>query len=346
MCYTGIEEIKNMEKRKWSLLSIFLMIIAITVLLYREKDRIILLKKNADLANIGKIDYERNIDEKGDVNMFSFAVIGDSRQFIESKGKYLSSAVKKIEETDADLIFAVGDMIPECNDEANCSNSFNLWKKSIEPLLAKTYEVQGNHERSGGDKADIIWRNQFDLPLNGPDGYDELVYSFNFGNSHFVILNTEKPKEHGISEMQLDWLDYDLGANDKENTFVFFHEPAFPVGSKIGDSLDVNTKDRNRLWSILDTHDVTAVFSGHEHIFSRHLIGNSVFPEAKNRIQQFIIGNTDAPLEDIKGSTQADFTYTGRHYAIVDVEGKHIALNLYTPEGKLVHSFSFSKEEE
>jgi 3',5'-cyclic-AMP phosphodiesterase len=335
-----------MEKRKWNLLSIFLVIIAISVLLYRGKDRLMLLKDGMGPSKVEKIDYERNTDEKSDLSMFSFAILGDSRQFIENKGKYLTSAANKIGETNADLAFTVGDMVPECNDDVKCANAFNLWKKYVSPLLPITYGVQGNHDRSGGDKADVIWRSQFDLPLNGPDGYDELVYSFNFGNSHFVVLDTEKPKEHDISEAQLDWLDYDLGVSDSENTFVFFHEPAFPVSSKMGDSIDMSPKDRNRLWSILDSHDVTAVFNGHEHIFSRHLIDNRIFPEAKNKIQQFIIGNTDAPLEDVKGSVQADFTYTGRHYAIVDVEGKNITLNLYTPEGELVHSFSFSKKEE
>jgi 3',5'-cyclic-AMP phosphodiesterase len=334
-----------MENRKWSLLSVFLIIIAVAVLFYREKDQINLLKKRVNPANIEKVEYERNSDEKSDLSMFSFAIFGDSRQFIDDKGKYLANAAKNIEETNVDLAFSVGDMIPECSDDEKCANAFNLWKKNIGPLLPVTYEVQGNHDRSGGDKADVIWRSQFDLPLNGPDGYDELVYSFNFGNSHFVVLDTEKPKEHGINEGQLDWLDYDLGDNSKDNTFVFFHEPAFPVSSKIGDSIDMNPKDRNRLWSILDAHNVTAVFNGHEHIFSRRLINNDVFSESKNSIQQFIIGNTDAPIEDVKDGTQADFAYIGRHYAIVDVEGKNITLNLYTPEGKLVHSFSFSKEE-
>jgi len=334
-----------MEKRKWSLLSVSLIIIAMSVLFYRGKDQIMLLKDNLFLSKVEKIEYEREADEKSDLSMFSFAILGDSRQFMENKGKYLESAANKIEETDADLAFTIGDMVPECNDEIKCANTFNLWKKYVGSLLPITYEVQGNHDRIGGDRADIVWRNQFDLPLNGPDGYDELVYSFDFGNSHFVVLNTEKPKEHGLSEAQLDWLDYDLDASDKENIFVFFHEPAFPVSSKIGNSIDMNPKDRNRLWSILDSHNVTAVFSGHEHIFSRRLIDSNVFPEAKNSIQQFIIGNTDAPSEDVKGNSTADFTYNGRHYAIVDVEGKNITLNLYTTEGKLVHSFSFSKEE-
>jgi hypothetical protein len=335
-----------MNKVKLSKLSILLIVVAAAVLIYREKNNLSITKIFIGSSNVEKIDYERDSDEKTDLSMFSFAIIGDSRQFMDDKGKNLVMAAKKIEETDADLVFAVGDLVPDCNDENICANSFNRWKNIMNPLLSRAYEIQGNHDRSGGDKSDIIWRGQFDLPLNGPDGYDELTYSFNFGNSHFVILDTEKPKEHSISESQLDWLDYDLGSNsDKENEFVFFHEPAFPGPSKIGDSLDVNPRDRNRLWSILDSHNITAVFNGHEHVFSRKLIDSKIYPDGKNPIWQFVIGNTDAPMEEAKNDSQADYAYAGRHYAIVDVEGKNITLNLYATDGTLVHSFSFSKEE-
>lgn len=335
-----------MSKKKLNFLIVAFLVVTASVLLYREKNNFLEIKKSFSSSQIEKINYERNSDEREDLSMFSFAILGDSRQSADNGGKYLLSSAKNIEKTNADLVFTVGDMISECKDEGKCANDFNLWKKNVEPLLPIMYEVQGNYDRSGSDRSDIIWRIAFDLPLNGPDGYDELTYSFNFGNSHFVVLDTEKPKEHGVSEIQLDWLDYDLGNNSsKENTFVFFHEPAFPVNSKVGDSLDVNLKDKNRLWSILDSHDITAVFSGHEHIFSRRAVDSNIFPGAKNSIWQFVIGNTDAPLEEGNNKGQADFIYSGRHYAIVDVEGKNITLNLYTPEGMLVHSFSFSKEE-
>lgn len=334
-----------MNKKNLNFLSVGFLLVAVSILLYREKNSLLELKNYFYSSNIQKIHYERNSDEQPDLSMFSFAIIGSSKQFSESRGKYLLNSAKNIENTNVDLVFAVGDMISECRNEGKCANEFNLWKKAVEPLLPIMYQVQGNYDRSGGDRSDIIWRNEFDLPINGPDGYDELTYSFNFGNSHFVVLDTEKPKEHAVSEVQLDWLDYDLGSNnDKDNTFVFFHEPAFPVNSKVGDSLDANLKDKNRLWNILDSHDVTAVFNGHENIFSRRIIDNNIFPGANNSVWQFIIGNTDALLESNGSSDQAEFVYLERHYAIIDVEGRNITLNLYSPEGTLVHSFSFSKE--
>lgn len=332
-----------MWKSKRNILSLFLVLVAFTVLLYRENNRMRIFIDSFNPQKTEYVQYQRNTDEKSDLTQFSFAIIGDSGEFINDKAKYLSDAVQNIKATDADLVFAMGNMVPECKGDQTCQIYFNLWKKYMDPLLSVTYGVVGNHDRSIDDKADKIWWDEFDFPVSSPDGYDKMAYSFNFGNSHFVVLDTEKPKEHNISDEQLDWLDYDLSNNDKENTFVFFHEPAYPVSSKKGDALDANPENRERLWIILDSHNVRAVFNGHEQIFSRRLIDSNVFPKARNSIYQFIVGNTDAPVEKVQDNGTAEYTYSGHHYVIVDVDGDNITVNLYATNGKFIDSFNFSK---
>lgn len=334
-----------MFKSKRNILNVLLILVAAAVLLYRGSGFIkkIFDKSGLSLKTAEKVEYQRDSNEENELSRFSFAIIGDTREFANDKAKYLSPAVRNIAETNVDLVFAMGDLVSSCDGGKKCEDSFNLWKEYMQPLLPITYGVQGNHDRSGGDKADSVWRNEFDFPGSSPDTYDELAYSFNFGNSHFVVLDTEKPKEHAISDAQLDWLDYDLGASGKINNFIFFHEPAFPVSSKIGNALDANISNRNRFWSILDSHGVTAVFSGHEHIFSRRLIDENVFPGAKNSIYQFVAGNTDAPLEEVESNNAAEYVYSGHHYVIVDVDGDNVVVNLYAADGKFIDSFAFSK---
>ena len=228
---------------------------------------------------------------------------------------------------------------------------YKLWKNIAKPILPKTFEVVGNHDRmvSNTDEAkktaaDNAWQNYFNLPTNGPPGYDKMVYSFNAGNSHFVVLDSEKPKEHQIGPDQLAWLEKDLSANTKENTFVFFHEPAYPMSYKIGQSLDVFQDKRNALWTILDKYNVTAVFNGHEHIFSRQSIEADDFPGAQNVINQFIVGNTDADERvDVNIGSQVDYYHKGHDFAMVEVNGKEITVKLFTVDGELVNSFTFSK---
>ncbi len=285
-----------------------------------------------------------------DPNHFSFAVMGDTQMFDfpDASGGF-QNAVNQIVKMKPSLVMTVGDLIQGCNTTDQCMN-YKLWKNIAKPILPVTYEVVGNHYRIVGNSdihkvaADKAWQSYFNLPTNGPVGYEKFVYSFDAGNSHFVVLDTEKPQEHEVSQDQLDWLERDLSANKQENTFVFYHEPAFPMSYKIGQSLDVRKYNRDALWSILDKYDVTAVFNGNEHIFSRQSIEADDFPNAKNKIQQFIIGNTDATeKEGVKIDSQVDYYHQGHDFVMVDVNGKEITVRLFTVDGDLVNSFSFSK---
>ena len=286
-----------------------------------------------------------------DPNNFSFIVLGDTQNFElpESSGGFMK-AVKQIEKMKPALVMTVGDLVQSCGYTIKCVD-YKLWKNIDKPILPITYEVQGNHDRivSNSDEnrqeqADKKWQNYFNLPTNGPQGFEEFTYSFNVGNSHFIILDTEKPLEHEIGQDQLDWLEKDLTSNKKDNTFVFYHEPAFPMSYKIKQSLDVHKDMRDALWTILDKYDVTAVFNGHEHIYSRQQIDQDDFPAEKNGIYQFIIGNTDAyEKSNVTISDKVDYYHKGYDFVRVDVNGKEITVKLFSVGGDLIDSFTFSK---
>lgn len=274
---------------------------------------------------------------------FSFGILGDSENFKYGKSNGgLQKAVKKLSKEDLEFIVSMGDMATSCKGNDSCRNKWTKWKKIVYADLPKVYSVMGNRDRSSS-KADDLWQDLFDLPINGPDSFDELTYSFDNGNSHFVVLNTEKPSARIIDEDQRAWLEDNLKENQKENTFVFFHEPAWPVSSGIGKSLDANPTERDSLWSILAEHNVTAVFSGHEHIYARKKIDASVIPGVKHDIYQFTVGETDVSKAKKPKSGLVDFYNRSNNYVIVSVNGKEITVKDYKLNGKKADSFSFSK---
>jgi len=285
-----------------------------------------------------------------DPEHFSFAVLGDTQMFnFPGNTGSFRKAVDSITGLNPTLVMTVGDLIQGCNTSDKCMN-YKMWKNIAKPLLPITYEVVGNHDRIVGNSAahkaaaDKAWRNFFNLPENGPSGFEKMTYSFDVGNSHFVVLDTEKPKEHEIGQDQLDWLERDLSDNVKENTFVFYHEPAFPMSYKVGQSLDIRPERRDALWTILDRHNVTAVFNGHEHIYSREDIGSDIFPAAKNDIRQFIIGNTDATEKQfVRIASQVTYYHQGYDFVMVDVNGREITVRLLGVDGTPVDTFTFSK---
>jgi len=108
--------------------------------------------------------------------------------------------------------------------------------------------------------------------------------------------------------------------------------------------LDVRKDQRDALWAILDKYDVTAVFNGHEHIFSRQNIDANFFPNAKSKIYQFIIGNTDASeRQNVAIGNQVNYYHQGHDFVMVDVAGKEITVKLFSVDGELINSFTFSK---
>jgi|GEM_PF-843841 len=281
---------------------------------------------NINSSNVNNSNTNGNIDQ----NAFSFAVIGDSQRFKpnDAKGGF-QKAVGNIANSNVNLVMTVGDLVSSC-DENDCAKKLAEWKQAAAPLLEKVRVTMGNHDRTGKDVSDKSWEEAFNMPTNGPEGYSEETYSFNYANSHFVVLNSEKPKEHIIGKDQRDWLETDLANNKKDNIFVFFHEPAYPVSSKIDSSLDANKTDRDILWDILKNNHITAVFSGHEHIMSRKNIGG---------LYQFVIGNTDSFDHDLPKPGVTEYSYQGQHYAIVTVKGKEITVNVYKIDGSLLNSF-------
>jgi 3',5'-cyclic-AMP phosphodiesterase len=281
--------------------------------------------------------------ENSEENSFSFAIFGDSHLFKSgnSEGNF-QKAVKEIEKLNPDKVFSIGDLVSSCN-EKDCEEKLNSWKTALGASVSKFDAIQGNNDRTDGDKSDAIWQKVFDFPTNGPEGFSELAYSSDFKNSHFIFLDSEKPNEHKVNSAQRDWLEKDLADNKKDNTFVFFHEPAYPTSSKIGECLDKNASDRNALWKILDSHNVTAVFSGRENVNSRKKIDSSVFSGAKNSLYQFIVGNTDATDDAEPKAGVAEYSHKGNDFMLISVKGKAITAKVYSLDGTELNSFDFSK---
>lgn len=273
--------------------------------------------------------------QPGGENSFSFAVIGDTQGFSAGNpGGNFQRAVKNIAANNPELVLATGDLTGTCESYTKCVKKHEEWKKIAAPILGKTYAAMGNHDNVD-QKGEKAWQDVFNFPANGPIGYSETVYSFDHKNSHFVVLNSDHEKEHLVNGDQRAWLEQDLARNKKENIFVIFHEPAWPVSDKVGESLDIDSGERNALWSIFEKYKVTAVFNGHEHIVSRRKVNN---------IYQFVLGNTDSFNHGLPAAGVAEYANQGQgRFGIVSVRGKEITVKVFDPANKELNSFSFSK---
>lgn len=117
-----------------------------------------------------------------------------------------------------------------------------------------------------------------------PSNY-ELFYSFDYGNVHFLSLNSEvydyTQSYDGINQMKT-WIEQDLMQNEQTFTIAYFHQPPYSKGSHDSDDFyeRVMIAMREKVMPLLEEYDIDLVVGGHSHVFERsHLIhghyGNS-----------------------------------------------------------------------
>ena len=236
----------------------------------------------------------------------------------------------------------------------------DTWKHLNDPVAHEMpiYEGFGNHEslhnfyvdaqgsrystdRLGENSSEGEFAARFVNPGNAPepetrDGvvgppYTGTVYSFDYGDSHFVMLNLDywftiggSSRETGLAwkllggnregyvmANQLAWLDRDLAAARKRgvvNIFIAGHEPVLPVAGHVGDAMwwrglddaqqpsgDVLTM-RTKFLAIADRYRVAAMMFGHEHVYARLEIDKTADKQLTQPIVQFISGGAGAPF--------------------------------------------------
>lgn len=107
----------------------------------------------------------------------------------------------------------------------------------------------------------------------------EVFYSFDYGNVHFLSLNSEvydiANTNNGINQMKA-WLIQDLQQNDKLFTIAYFHQPPYTAGSHSSDDIFelAMTKMREKIIPELENFDIDLVVCGHSHVFERSYLIN------------------------------------------------------------------------
>jgi hypothetical protein len=134
-------------------------------------------------------------------------------------------------------------------------NHFAVYQRMLQsfPLFPSI----GNHDDATDEAAPYLVA--FDLPDNGIVGERERFYSFDWGQVHFVALDTER-----MTDVQARWLDADLSENRLPWVVVYGHRPPYSSGSH-----GSNITFRERFGSLLYKHRVSLVLSGHEHSYER-----------------------------------------------------------------------------
>ena len=164
-------------------------------------------------------------------------------------------------------------------DEEYQNNFFNIYQDYF--LKNNTlWAVPGNHEYYSGSRTsrEIPYFKIFSLPQKAEGGGipsgSEMYYSFDYGNVHFVGLDSDgiEDNQYRLYDTlgpQVQWLKRDLAANRQPWTIVFFHHPPYTRNSHDSDSEEELKLIRQNLTPILERYKVDLVLSGHSHLYER-----------------------------------------------------------------------------
>jgi hypothetical protein len=176
-----------------------------------------------------------------------------------------------------DLVLALGDNAYSGGTDGQYQKAFfDAYRDVFKHCVI--WPALGNHDARSANSATQsgVYFDVFTLPTLGQAGGvlsgTEAYYSFNWGNAHFVCLNSHDG-DLSTNGLMLTWLKEDLSANRQDWTIAFWHEPPYSKGSH--DSDDEKDSDRRmtlvreRLVPIIERGGVDLVLCGHSHVYER-----------------------------------------------------------------------------
>jgi hypothetical protein len=190
---------------------------------------------------------------------FSFVAYGDHGRTPNSE-----ATTAAVNAADPDFVMLAGDISYANGNQPVWDDYFNR----IEPVASRMpYMVAlGNHEVEDG-YGTATFRNRFALPGQ------ELYYSFDYANVHFVIVEGGAALEEGVLADELQWVDRDLAdaAARRESGEIDFIVVVqhFPLWSNHDGRGPCDQAVMAVEEQILQRHQVDVLLVGHNHHFER-----------------------------------------------------------------------------
>ena len=258
---------------------------------------------------------------------FSFIVVGDTRSGVDAHRR----VVERIAQEVPDFVLGTGDMVDDGYRQDQWQQFFDVES----PLLRDNvyFPAVGNHDRQGRGRTADSYRAYFSVPDNGDT---ERYYGFSYAAARFLVLDSNE-YSFALTD-QTAWLERELIAARQDpavrHVFVVMHHPPFSI------SLHGGNRDLRERWTpLFEEYQVSAVFSGHDHVYER---------AEHNGIRYFVSGGGGAPLYprrphpspvDLEAVKKLERTF---HFLRVTVTGSRIDVTGVRSDGTVIETTAWS----
>ena len=241
------------------------------------------------------------------------------------------------------------------------------------------WPAMGNHEGrySSGFSGLGPYYDGYVTPAEGQSGGrasgTEAYYSFDFGITHFICLNShDLPRDPAGAMGQ--WLKADLEQTKADFLIAFFHHPPYTKGSHDSDKELQLVEMRSLIMPILESGGVDLVLSGHSHIYERSMLmdgayatptisenvilndgdgrpaGNGAYRKSEGLkpnegTVQIVAGNGGAPISR-KDTPCPVMRVTLMEFGsvLLEIKGKTLSASMLNADGKISDTFQMIKE--
>ena len=199
----------------------------------------------------------------------------------------------------ADLVLMLGDnAYNHGNDDEYQHAMFeNMYENTLRN--SALFPVLGNHEFHQTPSMNItnsmyqtgVYYEIFTLPraaeLGGKASGTEAYYSFDYGQIHFICLESVTPINNQSFEDAMEaWLDDDLATTNQKWIIALWHHPPYSWGTHNTDNSIENESEYMRedvkILKKLEDNGVDMVFIGHSHVYERTMLINGHYSESGN----------------------------------------------------------------
>ena len=262
---------------------------------------------------------------------FKFSIIGD----FGAGTAGMFNIANQVNAVDSDMLITVGDNI---YNDGQPGLYDPYWFSIYAPTMRRvpTFPCLGNHDiiSAGGQ-----WMvDYFYSPTNGPSGYIEKNYSYDYGNAHFVVVDSNPFNLNQAAAVNAikTWVSNDLAATVKPWKFVFTHHP--PYTSTGNGSHDDDAGVKANLMPVLENAGVDVLFVGHNHFYERI--------NAINGVHHIITGSGGQSLSNpnVIKEYSAVRVVSIHSFTRVELDGLTFKLEQRDANGAVVDTFNLTKQ--
>lgn len=223
----------------------------------------------------------RTAPQVGDRKRIRAWILGDSGTGSEQQRAVRDAMLRYTASARPDLFLHMGDIAYSYGLHQEFTSYFF---RAYEDILTSTvtFPTLGNHEGFSSDSGTQVgtYYSAYVLPKAGEAGGlasgTEAYYSFDWGNAHFIVLDSQDSPRDADGAM-LTWMKADLQATTQEWVIAYWHHPAYSWGSHNSDLEAQLAEMRVNALPILEAGGVDLVLAGHSHIYERSYLVDGAY---------------------------------------------------------------------